>query len=205
MGSTKSWPGAIQTRCVVYTDRHSPSNFCFFVPSWPSQPHCFFISSSPLSTPSLFGSISIYSISLSFVSWYLLSWKLISLPCWQRINFEGGIRVAEGEGKDLSWWLISCYRQLITMRGEYIKSLGRVRWWTWFCECRCIVCFLYRMSSRRGYKLVWGRGRNSSQEGVGQGERLVLKTEAQEVFKALLVDMVWHTNPKAHLFLFCLS
>ena len=34
----------------------------------------------------------------------------------------------------------------------------------------------------------WGKERNQFR-----------KTEVQEVFKALLVDMVWHTDPNAHL------
>ena len=87
------------------------------------------------------------------------------------------------------------------------KSLGRVRWWTWFCKCQCIVYVPYRMSGRRGYKLVWGRererevaiSRTAQEKECGKERDQFQKTEAQEVFKALLVDMVRHINPKAHL------
>ena len=165
MGGTKSRPGAGQTRCVVYTDRHFPSNFCFFVlffPFWPSQPLFLYFLLTSLYFISFW--FHLYLLHLFIFCLFVSSQlKADFLPCWQRIDFEGGIRMAEGEEKDSSWWSISCYRQLITMRGtffkEYVKSLGRVRWWTWFCECQCIMCVPYRMSSKGGYKLVRGRKR----------------------------------------------
>ena len=126
MDSTKSQPGAGQTRCVLYT--LTTFSFKFLLLCSLCSFLALKITISFLLTSLFYLFVSLFP-SLSTPSFYLLS---LCIYCTQlkadffamlaedkERNCEGGIRMAEGEGEVWSRLLISFYRQLVAMRETF--------------------------------------------------------------------------------------